>query len=122
MCASVCARVCVGVHRCTCVCGEFAGLRGGVGVLGCVRVYAGVCESARVCSGVRRYEQVYAGVCRCLQVCMENCGIHFYYISKYVFAGVQEHARVCSVCTGVHVPGKFYYNMCLINHVEQQQQ
>ena len=54
------------------------------GVRGCMQMYA------RVCSGVHRYARVYAGVRRYLQVCMENCGIHFYYINKYVCAGVQE--------------------------------
>ena len=72
MCSSVCAWVCTGV-----------------------RAYAGSvwdCAGVRKCLGVQGYARVYAGVC--------------------------ESARVCS---GVHVPGKFYYSMCLINHVEQQQ-
>ena len=107
-CERRCVQVCVGVR------GYVGSVRECLGVHGYAWVYAGVCESARVCSGVRRYARVYASVRRYLQVCMENCGIHFYYISKYVCADVQEHARVCSVCTGVHVPGKFYYSMCLI--------
>ena len=92
------------------------------GVRGCTQVYARVRGCAQVCAGMRGCSQVFAGILRCAQVCMENCGIHFYYINKYVCAAVLEHARVCSVCTGVHVPGKFYFSMCLINHVEQQQQ
>ena len=81
-----------------------------VGVGGCAWVCAGVLRCARVCAGVRRYAWKIVEY------------IFTIYLSKYLLGCTWAFAQVCSACTGVHVPGKFYYSLCLINHVEQQQQ
>ena len=97
---------------------EWEGVRGCAwmcaGVCGCSRVCAGVRECARVCVGVRRLRRRYAW--KIVEY------IFTIYLSKYLLGCTWAFAQVCSACTGVHVPGKFYYSLCLINHVEQQQQ
>ena len=43
-------------------------------------------------------------------------------MSYYIFTMVCPNTEYVLLSILVHVPGKFYYSLCLINHVEQQQQ